>query len=572
MTLEKEREVNSSMKTSSTANGPTLARQDERGAALVTVLIISFLLLAAGGALIMTTVMSATNAIDTTSETQAYYAAESGLQATLNVLRGNVAPNPLFDANQTAPENKISFRRAVAQSTSNLSTDTNVPRLSRWLSYDSTYTDRVTIGPNYSPVNGMAFNTTVSDPDNSATVTFSTSGVFTNYGTTTHQFGSGNNKFTLGYQSQSTTTITNSGASTLGYFTIGSLGTGCASGGCTLTNEPFNLTITQTAPWPMTLTINCTLAGTFASSSSYVVVTFPTPTNNLQGTLYARASNPVNSNSTTSILVLITAPEPNRLVTKVTGFGPRGGKKQMQMIVSRFAFDFTAVSAITLRSADDNTVLTFNSGSSAVYSYSGFDNAGGQNFSAFGVTSAPDYAYLTGLSLPSGQVIGSPSAVQQVSISSLPSWLQTADGARQFVDQMRNSAGNENRYFTTAAPPPDFGTPSHPVITFVDGDAVLSPAGGAGLLVVTGTLTINGNSPFDGLILVLGTGQLIRAGGGNGNSLGAVFVASFASIGNFLAPTFNSSGSGTSSIQYDSDWIRRALASTGPRVMAVSEY
>jgi hypothetical protein len=322
----------------------------------------------------------------------------------------------------------------------------------------------------------------------------------------------------------------------------------------------------------MTLTINCTLSGTFTSSSSFVVVTFPTLTNNLQGALYARVSNPVNSNSTTTILVTITAPQPNRLVTKVTGFGPRGAKKLMQMIVSRFAFDYTAVSAITLRSADDNTVLTFNSGSSAVYLYSGFDNAGGQNLSAFGVTSAADYAYLNGLTLPGGQVKGSPSAVQQVSISSLPSWLQTADSARSFVDQMRSSARNESRYFTTAAPPPDFGTSSQPVITFVDGDAVLSSAGGAGLLVVTGTLTINGNSPFDGLILVLGTGQLVRTGGGNGNSLGAVLVASFASTGNFLAPTFNSSGSGTSSIQYDSDWVGKALASTGPRVMAVSEY
>jgi hypothetical protein len=140
------------------------------------------------------------------------------------------------------------------------------------------------------------------------------------------------------------------------------------------------------------------------------------------------------------------------------------------------------------------------------------------------------------------------------------------------VDQLRSNGINEGRYFTTANPPPDFGTSSQPKVTFVDGDMDLPPAGGAGLLVVTGTLTMNGSSTFDGLILVLGGGQLVRTGGGNGNSLGAAFVARFGSTGDFLAPTFNSNGSGTSSIQYDSDWVRRALASPGPRVMAVSEY
>jgi hypothetical protein len=83
---------------------------------------------------------------------------------------------------------------------------------------------------------------------------------------------------------------------------------------------------------------------------------------------------------------------------------------------------------------------------------------------------------------------------------------------------------------------------------------------------------LNGSSNFDGLILVLGGGQLVRTGGGNGSSLGAVFVARFGGTGNFLAPTFNSNGSGTSAFQYDSNWGGQGAASPGPRVMAVSEY
>src|ERR1041384_8348685 len=94
-------------------------RVGERGAALVSVLMISLLLLSAGGALILTSAMSVTNSVDSTAETQAYYAAQSGLQSTLNVLRGNVAPNPLFDtSSSTADANKITFRKAVTASTS----------------------------------------------------------------------------------------------------------------------------------------------------------------------------------------------------------------------------------------------------------------------------------------------------------------------------------------------------------------------------------------------------------------------------------------------------------------------
>jgi len=54
--------------------------------------------------------------------------------------------------------------------------------------------------------------------------------------------------------------------------------------------------------------------------------------------------------------------------------------------------------------------------------------------------------------------------------------------------------------------------------------------------------------------------------------LGSILVARFGTSGDFLAPTFNSNGSGNSSIQYDSDWVRRAMAAPGPRVMAVGEF
>jgi hypothetical protein len=462
----------------------------------------------------------------------------------------------------------MSFKRAVGLSTSNLSGDgSSDARLSRWLGYSSTYNDRIPLVANYDPQNGMAFGTSLNDPDNSQVVSFSTSGVFTNYGSDTHQFGSSSPKVTLNYVPQAAVTITGFGNSTLGYIRLqDSVGT------VTLTDEPFRLTITQTSPWPATAVLNCTLSASISSNSSPIAMTCPTQANSLLGTAFVRSSNPVSTNQSSPIAVAVTAPQPSRLTVRITGYGPRAAQKQMQMLLSRFAFDFSPVSTITLRSADSGALANFNAGSSSVYSYSGYDNAGGGDLPAIGVTSTPDFNNLSGMGLPSSQIKGVPVNVQQVGLPDLPSWLQNADGARALVVQLRNQAQSAGRYFTAATPPSSFGDIAHPILTFVDGDCVIPPAGGAGLLVVTGALTLDGNAPYSGLVLVLGGGSLIRDGGGNGSSLGSILVARFGTSGDFLAPTFNSNGSGNSSIQYDSDWVRRAMAAPGPRVMAVGEF
>lgn len=568
-------------------SGESEKRSKERGAALVSVLLISMLLLAAGGALIMTTAMSATNSIDSTAEAQAFYAAHAGLQATLNVLRGNIAPNPLIDpSSPSAPGNDISFRKAVTASTSNNSGE-NGPRLSRWLSYDPDYNDRVVLTKPYSPLNGLAYNASISDPDNSSQVTFYTQGAFGSNApanTASFTYATGGAKVTVSFTGQTSATINGSGSSTLGSFAISVTGIN-GNNSVTIPTDStakFNLTITQTGPWSSQSTIQCTLSGTVTNTSSTLAITFPNTnpanTNSLQGTLFTRTTSTYNlpSGATTTVPVNVTAPEPQRLIVRVNGFGPRAANKQMQMLLSRFIFDYTASSAITLRSADDTTVLSFNAGSSSQYGYNGNDNAGGSNLAAFAVTSSTDCTYVSqslGISCNgqgNTQVVGT-AGVQQVSISSLPTWLQTADAARAMISQMRLAAQNVNRYYTTASQPPDFGTASQPALTFVDGDTDLPPQGGAGLLIVTGTLTLNGSSQFDGLILVMGSGQLIRSGGGNGNSLGSMAIARFGSTGNFLAPTFNSNGSGNSAVQYDSAWVRKALTSTGPRVLGISE-
>ena len=128
-------------------------RANERGSALVIALLISTVLLVAGGALIQVTSMSAVNAYDSSAETETYYAAEAGLQAALNALRGNAAPTA---SAMPTGMTRISFRNAVAPASSNDcpggtgGDPSTVARLSRWLPYSARQTagTRVTLGTN----------------------------------------------------------------------------------------------------------------------------------------------------------------------------------------------------------------------------------------------------------------------------------------------------------------------------------------------------------------------------------------------------------------------------------------
>src|SRR5690349_18904049 len=149
------------------------SRKSERGAALILVLFTSLLVLAGALMLLLTTTISTTNAISSTDEMQAYYAAEAGLQDALNVLRGNVAPHPNDGT-------KMNFKNAINVGTSN-NPSSGVAQLSRWLvyNYPTDSPNRVTLSPNYSTTDGIAYAVTgISDPDNSSQVIYSTAGGF----------------------------------------------------------------------------------------------------------------------------------------------------------------------------------------------------------------------------------------------------------------------------------------------------------------------------------------------------------------------------------------------------------
>jgi hypothetical protein len=424
----------------------------ERGAALVMTLMISALVLTAGGILVLTTSMAGTNTVDTTSEAQAYYGAEAGLQATLNVLRGRVLPNPLFVPNPSgtvAVQNRITFAKAVSIATSNKPSDpTNAgfpARLSRWLTYNYTppgvaYPDRVAINPSYTPMNGIAYSVVVTDPDNVAPA------------------------------------------------------------------------------------------------------------------------------------------EPTRLQIQSTGYGPRGARKTLSILVKAYGLLVDEIPApLVLRGHDDAvTEMNFDAGSSGAETYSGLDYSGQQPIKpALAIVTHDIPAFQDATVKMKSKIMTNPQyAVLDVPnepapLGVKPPWfLKTANDARTFLAQAETLAqakGTLLPYLDGSA-----GSLTNPKLTVVKGDCHLY--GGAGLLVVEGTLYIKGSGiNFNGLILVLGQGKVIKTGGGNKDIYGSVMIARFGSSGDFLEPTWDVQGGGSSNLQYDSMKIWDGLDTTGKPLLGIVE-
>lgn len=440
------------MRHTTTASPIYIERRDERGAALITMLLVSMLLLVAGGALVLSTAMTAQNSFDATAEAQAYYGAEAGMQDTLNVLRGNVQP-----ATSITNANKMNFLVATNVLWANKTGETGtVSRLSRWLSYDATFNDRVVVYPTagYSKLNGVAYSVAVTDPDS--------------------------------------------------------------------------------------------------------------------------ATTPVGT-------------EPSRLLVSVTGYGPRGAQKQLEMIVKKVAFDISPPATITVAGGSS---MTFSLGSSNASGYNGNDLATPPQPGLPAVAvSTPNLTTaqtaINGLNgtggstapttcLPGSQVY--PCSAGTLNTSNTPYFLQSADAARQFLYNAKLLAQSEGRYFTTK--PASLGTTTTSMFTVIDnysGDPVVLGPGyqGHGLLIVTGELETDGNTDFDGIILVLGKGKMTRSGGGNGLIAGSIMVASFdpdmSATTGFSSPYFVVNGGGNSDIAYDSTKIDDALKSAGRVILGVVE-
>ena len=576
-------------------------RRSERGAAIITTLLVGTLLLAAGGVLVLTTGMSATTAVDSAAEMQAYYGAEAGAQRALNAFHGNVEPT-------------INFRMAAEPSTSNVASDpataSNCARMSKWLDYDN----ETTAYPSNVSVNSgaIAYRIAVRDPDNSKGVTYSSVGSF-NEAAPSITFGTAPHTATITYTPQPSTSLTAYPAVSnqpLGTFIVT---VPAGSAGATVPNgTKFRLTVNQTLPWVGNSSFYASVSGSVTAAASNVTINFGTGNKiGVDGTIYEACAtcNPLSlaaPGTAKPITVKITAPDPKRLIVQSTGFGPKGAQKVLEMAIDRSKFEIKPPAPIVIRGADPVTVsgsptwatMTFDLGSSAAHLVSGADLDGLEAVKPSVAISYHDWTKGNG-GIKKGNTVNDPELSILDVDSPIPSaadWpttltpipgtpgepmplvvetpdcLKTAPKARACVEAFRKQAKLLKRYYENGfdgVASADGTTTGKSVFTFVEGNCELD--GGSGTLVITGNLQIKGNNVFRGVIYVLGTGHVSRKGGGGGDTYGSWMVARFGATGDFLAPTFDVAGGGGSKFIYSSEWIKKANGVTGIEVLGIAE-
>lgn len=342
------------------------------------------------------------------------------------------------------------------------------------------------------------------------------------------------------------------------------------------TRASFRNVVSSPSLWTATSGNTVAIPGTANESFRVTLVEDP---DDLDGSI--RAANPTY--------------QPGRLRIQVTGIGPKSAVKQMEVIIQRFAFNFPVNSTITLPN-ESGDPINIDIGDSNVTAYSGTDAAGNPlpSIAAFGV-SGNDYNgasnVMEGCDADGTNCNGNspnvdPADPLTLADDNTPDFLKSVANARSFLDGptgLKVAAYRQGRYFSSGdeaiASSGGLGaTNPNGLLTFVDGNLTLGAGDptGQGLLVVTGTLTLTGNFNFNGVILVLGEGRVLRSGGGHGNIYGAMFIAKFERIGAvtdlFQAPTFDVSGGGTSNIQFNSVEIDKAKSSGGHSVVGVREW
>jgi len=198
------------------------------------------------------------------------------------------------------------------------------------------------------------------------------------------------------------------------------------------------------------------------------------------------------------------------------------------------------------------------SGPSTVSAISTGDAAGATAITTT-ITGSPNRSsqYTGSGSTPSVANAGSTGTGQYGGTWSSPSQLDALVNSLANVADVTYSCG----IGTPCSPSGAVGTNANPQITYVSGDFNYGDASGAGVMVVTGTLSFTGNASFNGLVLVIGQGIVTESGGGNGGFNGTVFVAKtqsatspYAELATLGSPLYSWNGGGNSDIQYNSCW------------------
>lgn len=585
-------------------------RDNEKGAALIMTLLMSALLLTGCIALLTGASLNSANVTDAVAEQQAYNAAESGIQTAINVLRRNNTPSPLIDATKPAnhTNNKIDYARAVNLETSNLPTDPSTDaRLSRWINYDYTppgaaNADRASLGNGvYDPQTGSAFSVTVRDPDNpDAIIALTTSASIGIGGGSSKTFGVTSpsyiqNSAKIEYNSVSTGRVKISARQaniSLGTFTITKQSSFFGGDSTPITADvPFTITVKMTEPIVAVVTLRGTIKkGTITSTSvGTVKLAFDSPVYSLLGsiiTLPAAEITPSapNANSgKTNLGVTITLSQPNRLVIRSIGYGPRGARKVFEAIVKRDNFDGLLPATITLvGSATGSLFKSSTDKTREKVIYGNSDALSNAKILPVGTISSGSGGGLLG-GLLGDLLEGSPlcmgcevsGTAADISSEETPDFLKSAADLDKLVSEYRETAKAAGRYYGSGEAPTDgYGNSNGTGITFIEGDAVLTGLGG-GILVVTGKLTLGNAFDFNGTILATGKNGVDRkSGNSNGNLTGNLVVAPYkigSTSAGFLPPKYDVTGGGVSRIVYTASNILFGSDNFNTVVVSVGE-
>jgi hypothetical protein len=241
---------------------------------------------------------------------------------------------------------------------------------------------------------------------------------------------------------------------------------------------------------------------------------------------------------------------PSRLRITSTGFGPRGARKQLQMVVRNIT-EIELPGGVTLiGKTAGSTTMTFDLGTSAKRSFLSED----ASKPVFVTTIPGDTTTVTTLTNEDKKhVTYTDPTVSEAPAGStaFPDFLSSPATAEALVEDLEAAATGDNG------------------IKIVNGDYT-PPKDSSGIVVVRGKLSFGGNTNFTGIMLVLGDGEVEWKG--DGTIRGAIFVAKYnADKTGFDAPILNLSGAGTSEIIFSPTAAQEALEKLSFRIMGVQE-
>jgi hypothetical protein len=281
-------------------------------------------------------------------------------------------------------------------------------------------------------------------------------------------------------------------------------------------------------------------------------------------------NTPIFYNNTT-----LTVSPPGAQALEITALAStgNGSQRMLQYVVAPITYNLTFPAALTLIGpAGPNAIFT---GPGASLTETGTDTAtascattSGAALPGIGVGGGADLSMITGTNIsptPPG-----PGAT----LVSLPSNLQTAGGLETLIQTIE---ANADKVSHAADGPqnetvlPALMSAATPMTVVVDNDLDLSHwrGTGYGILLVTGTLTYNGSSTWNGLVLAIGKGQVVSTSDTGGGIYGAALIAQTRPAGVLGTPSWIAPGGTT--ISYSSCWANLVQPPIAYKILSFRE-